>query len=150
VGAVPGALPPVLGWTAAGGELGASAFSLFAILFLWHFPHFLAIAWMYRDQYRQAGLKMVPGGERAGVIGVIATVYALSLIPVSLLPLHWGLCGDLYGILAAALGLIYAGTAAWFQRDQTRGRARRLLWVSLIYLPTLFMALTLDHLRLLR
>jgi len=149
VGAVPGALPPVLGWTAAGGSLDWGAFSLFAILFVWQFPHFLAIAWIYRSQYEQAGLKMVPGRGRPGIIGAISTGYALVLIPVSLLPIQLGLVGDLYGLIAMGLGLAYVWSAFRFQREESRARARMVLWISLLYLPGILTALTLDHWRLL-
>jgi protoheme IX farnesyltransferase len=148
VGAIPGALPPVLGWTASGAELNLAAFSLFAILFVWQFPHFLAIAWLYRDQYEQAGLKMVPGHGRPGINGAIAASYALVLIPISLLPVQLGLTGDLYGLAAMVLGGIYAWTAIRFQRSETRRRARHVVWASLVYLPAVLCVLTLDHLRL--
>lgn len=149
IGAIPGALPPVLGWTASGAELNAAAFALFAIVFVWQFPHFLAIAWLYREQYEQAGLKMVPGRGRGGIIGLICAGYALVLIPVSLLPVQLGLSGDLYGIVAICLGVMYAWAALLFQRNEVRTRARRLLWASLVYLPGVLVTLVLDHLRLL-
>lgn len=149
IGAVPGAMPPALGWTAAGGQLDAGAFSLFALLFVWQFPHFLAIAWMYQDQYAAAGLRMTPGQGRPGIVGAIAAGYALVLIPVSLLPIAVGLGGNLYGAAAVAAGVWYAAAALRFQREETRLRARKLLWASLAYLPAVMLALTVDHLRLL-
>lgn len=149
IGAIPGAAPPVLGWTAAGGELGLAAFSLFAILFVWQFPHFLAIAWMYHDQYKNAGLRMVPGRGRSGVVGAVSLAYALVLIPVSLLPMQLDLAGVNYAVVAVLVGLAYAFAAFLFQREESRQRARQLLWVSLAYLPCLQMSLILDHLRLL-
>ena len=149
LGAIPGAMPPVLGWVAAGGTLDVVAFSLFAILFLWQFPHFLAIAWIYLDQYRAAGLKMVPGAGREKVTGVIALGYALVLIPISLLPMQFGAAGTLYGALALLLGLAYAGSAGLFLRHECRRTARRLLFVSLFYLPGVLFVLMIDHLRLL-
>jgi heme o synthase len=148
IGAVPGAIPPVLGWTAAGAELSLPAFSLFAILFVWQFPHFLAIAWMYRDQYTGAGLRMVPGGGRLGIVGAIAAGYALVLIPVSLLPRHLGYAGDLYAVSAVVLGVMYAVVSVRFQRHESRENARSVLLCSLAYLPLLLMTLTIDHLRL--
>ncbi|WP_437223179.1 heme o synthase [Planctomicrobium sp. SH661] len=150
IGAIPGALPPVLGWTAAGGQLDLAAFSLFAILFIWQFPHFLAIAWIYKDQYEQAGLKMVPGNGRPGIIGAISTGYALVLIPVSLLPVQLGLAGDLYGVVATLLGAAYVWSAFRFQWQESRIRARHVVWVSLAYLPGVLAALSVDHLRLLQ
>jgi len=149
VGAVPGALPPVLGWTAAGGDLDWGAFALFAILFVWQFPHFLAIAWIYRGQYEQAGLQMVPGQGRPGVIGTVSVGYALALIPVSLLPVHLGLAGDMYGIVALVLGGLYVWSSFRFQQEESRRRARMVLWISLLYLPGVLAALALDHCRLL-
>lgn len=149
VGAIPGAAPPVLGWVAAGGHLDIVAFSLFAIIFVWQFPHFLAIAWMYKDEYSGAGLKMVPGSGRPKIVGIISLGYALVLIPVSLLPSHFGLAGDFYSLIAVVLGTIYIVAAVGFYRDESRQNARRLLLVSLVYLPGILLALTFDHLRLL-
>ena len=149
VGAIPGALPPVLGWTAAGGELNAGALSLFGILFLWQFPHFLAIAWLYREQYGKAGLKMLPS-SRPGVTGRLATGYALALLPVSLLPSRFDLAGDAFFLTALVLGLGYVLCAVRFMRQETQSTARGLLWSSLLYLPLLLLALTWDHFRLLQ
>ena len=150
VGAIPGALPPVLGWLAAGGQLDGMAFSLFAVMFLWQFPHFLAIAWMYRDDYCAAGLRMLPAGRSMPhVTGLLAVGYALGLIPVSLLPAYFGAAGSLYAIVAVLLGFAYLAASILFARDETRTTARRLLLTSLVYLPVLMMVLTWDHLRLL-
>lgn len=149
IGAIPGAAPPVLGWTAAGGELDMAAFSLFAILFVWQFPHFLAIAWIYRDQYAGAGLKMLPGRGRPQVVSAIALGYSLVLIPISLLPCLYDLAGANYAIVALLMGLLYAAAALGFVQEESRLRARRLLWVSLVYLPCVQLGLVLDHLRLL-
>lgn len=150
VGAIPGALPPVLGWTAAGGSLDQGALSLFAILFLWQFPHFLAIAWIYRDQYARAGLKMLPlGGRAPRVVGVLAVAYSLALVPLSLHPTACGLAGQGYAACALVLGLGYLVAAirfAWCESTQT---ARGLLWASLVYLPILVSCLVWDHCRLL-
>lgn len=150
IGAVPGALPPVLGWLAAGGQFDASAFSLFAILFLWQFPHFFAIAWLYRDDYSKAGLRMLPKGASVPhVTGLLAVAYALGLILVSLLPNQQGLAGDTYAIVAVVAGVAYLAASVMFAWNETRQTARRLLWTSLIYLPTLLMTLVWDHLHLL-
>lgn len=149
IGAIPGALPPVLGWTAAGGGLNIEAFCLFAILFLWQFPHFLAIAWIYREQYSKADLHMLPS-RRQGVTGFLATGYALTLIPVSLLPARYGLAGDAFFLTALILGLGYCLCAVRFMRSETSQTARGLLWSSLLYLPLLLFALTWDHFRLLQ
>ncbi len=149
IGAIPGALPPVLGWTAAGGELNIQAMSLFGILLLWQFPHFLAIGWIYREQYETAGLKMVPS-QRFGVTGSLAVAYAVALLPVSLLPSQHGLAGNAYFFTALILGLGYILCAMRFMREESRRTARGLLLSSLIYLPLLLFALTWDHFRLLQ
>ena len=151
IGAIPGALPPVLGWTASGAPLGIEAFSLFAILFVWQFPHFLAIAWLYRADYAAAGLKMLPGGRslRRGRIGLLASIYAAVLIPVSLIPGNVALGGGSYRIAAIFLGLGYLAAAVRFATNETRETARGLLYSSLVYLPLLLSVLTWDHVRLL-
>jgi protoheme IX farnesyltransferase len=150
VGAIPGALPPVLGWTAAGGALGWEAFSLFAILFLWQFPHFLAIAWLYRQDYAAAGLRMLPGTlPRKGLTGLAACVYAAVLIPVSVMPGQVALAGGSYRVAAVLLGLGYLAAALRFFVSESRETARGLLYVSLVYLPVLLSVLTWDHIRLL-
>jgi len=149
VGAVPGAMPPVLGWAATGNSLDWMAFSLFALLFVWQFPHFLAIAWMYHDEYRSAGLKMVPGAGRPKITGTIAVGYALVLVPVSLLPVHFGFAGQFYGLFAVAFGLMYIWYSIRFLQSETRETARRLLFASFIYLPNVLLALSIDHIRLL-
>ena len=100
VGAIPGAMPPVLGWVAAGGQLDAGAFALFATLFVWQFPHFLAIAWLYRHQYASAGLRMLPQAEpHSKITGWMCVVYALALVPVSLLLKDAALAGDLFAVV---------------------------------------------------
>lgn len=155
VGAVPGALPPVLGWTAAGGSLDGGAFALFGILFLWQFPHFMAIAWLYRREYSEAGLRMLPGAETArGVAGLLAVGYALALLPMSLLPgglaFSESLAGERYAVAALVLGAGYLVFSIRFFLRESKASARGLLWASLIYLPLLLMALTWDHFLLLR
>lgn len=150
VGAIPGALPPMLGWLAAGGRLDWTAASLFGVLFLWQFPHFLAIAWLYKDDYCAAGLRMLPAGKSLPhVTGLLAVGYALGLIPVSLLPAYFGLAGLAYSSTALVLGIVYLIASVQFARDETRESARRVLWTSLVYLPLVLLVLTWDHLRLL-
>lgn len=150
VGAIPGALPPVLGWTAAGGGLDLGAFALFAILFLWQFPHFMAIAWLYRQDYADAGLKMIPVADPTGwKTGVTAIGYAVALLPVSWLPAQWGLAGFGYWGAATILGVWYIVASVQFLRFQTVLAARRLLWTSLLYLPALLGALVWDRYQLL-
>lgn len=150
VGAIPGALPPVLGWTAAGGGMDIGAFALFAILFLWQFPHFMAIAWLYRQDYADAGLKMIPVVDPTGwKTGVTAIGYAVALLPVSWLPAQWGLAGIGYWGAATILGVWYIVASVQFLRFQTVLAARRLLWTSLLYLPALLGALVWDRYQLL-
>ncbi len=139
----------MLGWTAAGGELNAGAFCLFATLFLWQFPHFLAIAWLYREQYAKAHLKMLPS-KRLGVTGFLATGYAVALLPISLLPSRHGLAGDAFFLTALILGIGYCLCAVRFMRQESEKTARGLLLASLLYLPLLLFALTWDHFRLLQ
>lgn len=153
IGAIPGALPPVLGWTAATGRLDAGAFALFAILFLWQFPHFLAIAWLYRDDYRRGDLKMLPRAAEQNpsshITGILAVAYAAALIPVSLLPRTWEMAGPCYAATAICLGLGYLTVSLLFARRETPQTARRVLYFSLIYLPLLLIVLTWEHLYLL-
>jgi protoheme IX farnesyltransferase len=145
VGAVPGALPPVIGWAAATGRLGIEAVALFLIVFLWQFPHFLAIAWIYREDYRRAGFRMLTArDERGRMTGRQAVSYALALVPAGLLPATIGLGGPLYFVGALVLGLIYLGAAAMFWRDACDLGARRLLRTSFIYLPAILLLLLLS------
>jgi heme o synthase len=151
IGAIPGAMPLVLGWTAGGGELSWPAFALFSILYVWQFPHFLAIAWIYRDQYRGAGLKMLPADGRSPLlIGLSAVGYAAALIPVSLWARSVGLAGDAYALCAVILGVWYLTASIRFAVEPTTSTARKLLWTSLAHLPMLLAALTIDHVRLLQ
>ena len=148
IGAIPGALPPVLGWTAAGRELDASAGALFAILFLWQFPHFSAIAWLYRRDYSDAGMKMLPQGQHADrIVGLSAVAYALCLLAASLVPTSVGLAGSLYGCCAVFLSAIYVASSVRFAYRPERRTARELLAVSLVHLPLLLLILTWDHWR---
>jgi protoheme IX farnesyltransferase len=142
VGAVAGALPVLIGWAAVGAPLDLKAFSLFMILFLWQFPHFMAIAWIYRHQYHAAGLQMLttvdPSGARAGAQAVLC---ALALLPVSLLPTVFGLSGVGYGLSALLLGAGQLACAIAFLIERSEISARRLLWASLVYLPAILMLL---------
>ncbi len=144
-GAIPGAIPPMAGWAAASGHVGPGAWALFAILFAWQHPHFFAIAWMFRDDYRAAGFKMLPVIEPSGLRTVCLTlVFSLILIGVSLLPTVIGMAGRLYffGILLA--GLLMFAAAVGFARDRSVGKARRLLKASILYLPLLLVLIILD------
>jgi protoheme IX farnesyltransferase len=147
VGAVPGALPPVIGWAAASGDLSLPAWVLFGIVFFWQMPHFLAIAWMYRDEYARAGIPLLPVLEPDGRrTGQQALLYAAALWPVSLLPALVGLADAPYSIVATALGFIFIGLSALFARDRSIVSARRLFLFSITYLPLLWGALVADRL----
>jgi len=145
VGAFPGAVPPLIGWTAARGTLDLEGWVLFAILFLWQFPHFLAIAWMYREDYSRAGILMLPVVEPEGrVTAQQIVVYTIMLIPVSLLPAVLGMSGKvyLYGAIILGLAFLYSSILAAF--SLSRQQARRLLLASVLYLPLLFILMVLD------
>lgn len=146
VGAIPGALPPVIGWAAATGTISIGAIVLFGIVFLWQMPHFLAIAWLYRDDYRQARIPLLPVLEPDGRrTGQQALLYAAALWPVSLLPAAIGLADVPYSVLATLLGAGLIALAAMFARERTILSARRLFLYSIIYLPLLWTALVLDR-----
>jgi protoheme IX farnesyltransferase len=146
VGAIPGALPPVIGWAAATGTISIGAIVLFGIVFLWQMPHFLAIAWLYRDDYRQARIPLLPVLEPDGRrTGQQALLYAAALWPVSLLPAVIGLADVPYSVLATLLGAGLIALSAMFARERTILNARRLFLYSIIYLPLLWTALVLDR-----
>ena len=146
VGAVPGALPPVIGWAAATGTVSMGAIVLFGIVFLWQMPHFLALAWLYRDDYRQARIPLLPVLEPDGRrTGRQALLYAAALWPVSLLPVAVGLADLPYGVLATMLGAGLIVLSAMFARERTTLSARSLFVYSIIYLPLLWAALVLDR-----
>ena len=148
VGAIPGALPPLMGWTAARGEMSPEGWALFAILAFWQLPHFLAIAWIYRDEYAKAGFKMLPlidpQGHRTGRQAVSHT---LGLLPVSLCPFLFQLAGPLYLAGALVAGLIFVWYAIQFSRELTVTRARHLFLVSVLYLPALLALMVLDKVK---
>jgi len=145
VGAVPGALPPVIGWTASHGTVASGGAVLFAIVFLWQIPHFMAIAWLYRDDYRLAGFPMLPVIESDGrKTGRQAVVYAAALLPASLLPTLIGLSGTAYFISAAVLGVGLLGLSIRFARSRNDRFARALFLASIIYLPLIWLAMMLD------
>ena len=148
VGAVPGALPPLLGWAAARNDLGPGGWALFAILFLWQVPHFLAIAWLYRDDYARAGFVMLPLLDPAGArTGRQALSHTALLLGVCLMPALWGLTGLLYPACAVVLGLAFLALAARFSRGPTPERARALFLASIIYLPCLLGLMVWDKVR---
>lgn len=145
IGAIPGALPPVIGWAAATGRLGVEAWSLFLIVFLWQFPHFLAIAWIHRDDYARAGHKMLPSVDPLGAMtGRQSASYALALVPAGLLPATVGLAGMVYFAGALALGVFYLVYAVRFWSRVNDFSARRLLWASFVYLPAILLLLLVN------
>lgn len=147
VGAVSGALPPVGGWTAAQGELSLGAVVLFGIMFLWQFPHFYSIAWMYRDDYARGGYRMLAVEDEHGDrTAHQMVVYSLALLPCSLMPALMGLSGTIYFVIALALSGLLVWSSLAFARDRTIQRARHLLRSTLLYLPVLWLALVADRL----
>ncbi len=147
VGAVPGALPPVIGWTAAGEGVTLPALVLFGIVFFWQMPHFLAIAWLYRDEYAAAGIPLLPVLEPDGRrTGRQALLYAAALWPVSLMPTLVGLAGGFYIAVATLLGCALVALAARFARERSTTAARRLFLFTIVYLPLLWGALVTDRL----
>lgn len=139
VGAIPGALPPLIGWTAAGASLTMMAFVPFLLMFVWQVPHFLALAWMYRDDYEKGGLQMLTVEDKqGGMVGRQAVLYAICLIPIAAAPLL-GEGASLLGTgLLVALSLVFVGYAARFAMDRNRKTAASLFGVSLLYLPAAF------------
>ena len=145
VGAVPGAMPPLIAATAVAGYPTNWGWSLFALLFCWQFPHFMAIAWLYREDYARAGMKMLPampGNE--GLAGRQALLYGLTGLPISLLPTLHGDAGIVYALAALALGICYVGAAWRFSRREDHARARMLLLVSILYLPAMYAVMFID------
>src|SRR5262245_9433729 len=146
VGAVPGALPPLIGWTAAQGAITVGGWSLFGIVFLWQIPHFMAIAWMYRDDYRSAGFPMLPVVEPDGRrTGRQALLYAAALLPFSLAPAYVGVSGAAYFWIALVLSGGLLALAARFSANRSENAARWLFFGSITYLPLLWAAMVLDH-----
>jgi len=147
VGAVPGALPPLIGWAASRGNVDVGGLSLFLIVFLWQIPHFMAIAWMYRDDYRLAGFPMLPVIESDGRrTGRQAVTYAAALLPASLVPTLAGVSGNVYAVVAAALGAGLLLLAIRFSSTRSDAAARRLFFGSLIYLPLIWIVMIADKL----
>jgi protoheme IX farnesyltransferase len=145
VGAFPGATPPLIGWAGAAGALNAKAWSLFFIMFLWQFPHFLAIAWMYRDDYERGGYRMLPLQDQQGFItGQQIVIYAMALIPVSLLPSFLGITGLIYLFGAITLGLLFLYYGFRVAQSRSTIDARKLLRASVIYLPLLLALMVAD------
>lgn len=146
VGALPGALPPVMGASAATGRLGVEAMLLFAILFLWQLPHFLAIAWMYREDYARAGMPMLPVLDPTGASTFRQmALCCLALIPLGLTPTVLGVSGTIHFFVALAAGLGFLATAVMLVVQPSHARARLVFFASLIYLPLVYASMLLDQ-----
>ena len=146
IGALPGAMPPLMGWTSAADSINLGAWTLFALLFLWQFPHFLAIACMYKEQYAKAGIKMLPTLEKDGRITARQIVmFSVLMVPVSLAPFFIGMSGIYYLIGASLLGIWFLWTSIEAARAKTVEKSRRLLLVSVLYLPIIFALMVFNH-----
>jgi protoheme IX farnesyltransferase len=147
IGAIPGALPPIIGWAAVSGELPVEAWVLFGIMFLWQLPHFLAIAWMYREDYARAGFPMLPVIEPDGrSTGRQAVVYAAALVPLSLAPTPMHMAGDIYLAGALTLGVAFLWLTFRFARSREVKHARQVFFGSILYLPVLWILMIADKL----
>jgi protoheme IX farnesyltransferase len=146
VGAIPGAMPPMIGYAAAAGVITRESWVLFAILFLWQFPHFYSIAWMYKEDYARAGIRMLPVVEpdcRSTARQIV--LYGIALIPVSLVPGMLGMTGRIYLIGALILGLVYLYSGVRVALERTLVRARAVLLTSVLYLPLIYGLMLLDR-----
>ena len=145
IGAIPGALPPLMGWTAATGQITMTAWALFAMQYLWQFPHFLAIAWLYREEYKQAGILMLPVIEPSGRLTARQIVLcAIMLVPVSVAPFFFGVSGLIFLAGATVLGIAFLWISIRSALTKSNEWARRLLLASVIYLPILFILMVAD------
>jgi protoheme IX farnesyltransferase len=148
VGAIPGGLPPLMGWTAARGELDGGGWALFAILAFWQLPHFFAIAWIYRDEYAKAGFQMLPNVDPDGSRTALQSVsHTLGLLPISLCPFLFHLTGPIYLAGALVLGAGYLWCAVQFARELNLARAKQLFFASIVYLPLLLVMMVLDKVK---
>jgi protoheme IX farnesyltransferase len=146
VGGVPGALPPMIGWAAVRNDLSIEAWILFGIVFLWQMPHFLAIAWMYREDYKRAGFPLLPIVEPDGAsTGRQAVVYAAALVPLSLAPTAAGMAGIAYLVGAAVMSAGFFALAVRFAWHRTTPDARRLFFGSIVYLPLLWILMVVNR-----
>jgi heme o synthase len=145
VGAIPGAIPPMIGWAAARGSIDAGAWSLFAIVFLWQLPHFFAIAWMYREDYSRAGFRMISGDDRSGERSASQSVFfCILLLVIAGLPAFLGIVNFVYLGLELVLGGLFTAVAMRFLRMRSASAARSLFIASIVYLPLLLGALVLT------
>jgi protoheme IX farnesyltransferase len=146
IGAIPGAMPPLMGWTAAANDITLGAWVLFVTQFLWQFPHFLSIAWLYREQYAKAKILMLPVVEPEGKLTARQiVVFTVMLVPVTLAPFFLGMAGLVYLVGATLLGIWFLWASVAAARAKSDKAARKLLMVSIVYLPLLFILLVLNH-----
>lgn len=147
MGAIPGALPPFIGWVAATGTMGYEPGILFGIQFIWQFPHFWAIAWVSDDDYKKAGFKLLPGGGQKDLsTGINIMIYTLFLLPVGLLPTYFGMTGLTSAVVATVCGILFLAQSFTLLRDQSRKAALRIMFGSFIYLPIIQLAFIFDKL----
>ena len=145
VGAIPGALPPLLGWTAATGDINHAAMIIFGIQFIWQFPHFWAIAWVADEDYKKAGFKLLPvKGEKDMNTAFQIMTYTLFLIPLGLLPTYFGLTGVNSGVIATVCGVLFLASTIKLMKDQSRKSALQIMFGSFLYLPIVQIAYLLD------
>ena len=146
VGCIPGAIPPIMGWSAVRNDLSLDAWALFAILFMWQMPHFLSLAWMYRADYKRGGFKMLPTEEAEDGMrtSIHILVFCALLIPASLLPVVFGMSGMIYTVVALLLGVSFFALSIVLVIRRTNELARRVFFASLIYIPALFIILMID------
>jgi protoheme IX farnesyltransferase len=145
VGAIPGGMPPLIGWVAATGFLGAEAWILFGIQFIWQFPHFWAIAWVLDDDYKKAGFKMLPmeGGKNLKT-AIQIMIYTLMLIPLSMLPLQFGMTGTISAMIAVVCGVLFLAQTFYLMRTCSKKAAMSIMFGSFLYLPIVQIAFVLD------
>lgn len=147
VGAIPGALPPLIGWAAAAGTLSYEALIIFGIQFIWQFPHFWAIAWVCDEDYKKAGFKLLPGGGAKDLnTAVNIMIYTLFLLPLGLLPSYFGLTGQTSGIVATVCGALFLAQTFSLMKDTSNSKAKRIMFGSFIYLPIVQITFLIDKL----
>ena len=145
IGAIPGAMPPLMGWTSAANEITLGAWILFVFLFLWQFPHFFAIAWMYKDQYANAGIKMLPVVDPDGRITARQIVmFSIMMVAVSVAPFFFGLTGWVFPIVTSLLGVWFMWHSVRAAKAKNPELSRKLLFATVIYLPLVFLAMVFD------
>lgn len=147
VGAIPGALPPLIGWVAVSGHLSIEPLILFAIQFIWQFPHFWAIAWVLDEDYRKAGIRLLPGSGKKDISTALQIViYTLWLIPLGIMPTLFGLTGMYSGVVAILAGSLFLATTFYLMKDCSTASAKRIMFGSFLYLPVVQIAFLIDKL----